>query len=389
MDLKAIQAELQKRSIDGWLLCDFRHSDPLAYKILGVPGGMFTRRWYYFIPAQGDPAKLVHRIEAGRLDTLPGAKQEYAAWTELREKLGALLGSAKAVAMQYSPLNNIPYVALVDAGTVELVRSLGKEVVTSADLVQRFEARWSEEQHQMHLEAGKIIDQIMKGSFERIGAQLRAGKEPTEYTMQQWILEQFAAHNLVTDDPPVVAVNQHSADPHYEPKADNSAPLRAGDWVLIDMWAKFQKSGATYYDITWVGYLGEQAPEKHQTIFSIVRQARDAGVDFIAGALGRGETIHGFQVDDVTRGVIRQQGYADYFVHRTGHSLGEEVHSNGANMDNLETHDEREIIPGTCFSIEPGIYLPEFGVRLELNVYVEEKGAGPTGAVQKEIVHIH
>jgi Xaa-Pro aminopeptidase len=385
-DLEAIQAELKQRNLDGWLLYDFRQRDPIAYRVLGLEAGMVTRRWYYFIPATGAPQKLVHRIESARLDSLPGEKQEYAAWGELREKLAAMLGSANNIAMQYSPLNNIPYVSLVDAGTIELVRSLGKEVASSADLVQRFEARWSPAQRQMHLEAGKIIDQIMQATFQRIAEHVKAKNALTEYALQQWILEQFAAQGLTTDDPPVVGVNEHSGDPHYEPRAQDRRTISAGDWVLLDIWGKFQKPGGVYYDVTWVGYLGAQAPARHQEIFSVVRRARDAAVEFISSALQRGQTIRGFQVDDVARGVVCESGYGDYFIHRTGHSLGEEVHSTGANMDNLETHDDRELIAGTCFSIEPGVYLPEFGVRLEVNVYVDEKRAAPTGAVQKEIV---
>jgi Xaa-Pro dipeptidase len=387
-DLKGIQAELQKRGVGGWLLCDHHHRDPLAYRVLGLEAGMVTRRWFYFIPAQGEPRKLSHRIESARLNSLPGEQRFYSAWTELQEELGAMLGSAKTVAMQYSPRNNIPYISLVDGGTLELVRELGKEIVTSADLIQRFEARWSEDQHQMHLAAGTIIDEIMQQSFARIATHVAGKKELTEYALQQWILEQFAARGLVTADPPIVGVNQHSGDPHYEPQASGSSTIKAGDWVLLDMWAKFQKPEATYYDITWVGYVGSQVPEKHQAIFAIVREARDAAVDFISSAAAGGRQVRGYEVDDITRGVIRQHGYADSFIHRTGHSLGEDVHSTGANMDNLETHDDREIIPGSCFSIEPGIYLPEFGVRLEVNVYVGENDAGTTGAVQEDIVRI-
>ena len=387
-DLKGIQTELGRRGLDGWLLYDFHHRDPIAYRVLGFEATMVTRRWYYLIPAAGTPQKLVHRIEPARLDSLPGDKQMYSAWGEQREKLKSILGAAKKVAMQYSPLNNIPYVSLVDAGTVELVRSFGVEVVSSADLVQRFEARWTEAQHQMHLEAGIAVDEVMKGSFARIGEHLKAGKKLSEYALQQWILEQFAARGLETDEPPIVGWNEHSGDPHFQPGPENSRPVEKGDWVLLDMWAKLKKPGAVYYDITWVGYVGNEPPKKHQELFSAVRAARDAAVDFVAKSIGSGTAIQGYQVDDAARGVIRECGYADYFVHRTGHSIGESVHGTGANMDNLETHDVREIISGTCFSVEPGIYLPEFGVRLEVNVYVGEKSAGTTGAVQTEIVQI-
>jgi Xaa-Pro aminopeptidase len=349
---------------------------------------MVTRRWYYLIPASGAPRKLVHRIEPARLDALPGDKRLYSAWGEQREQLKALLEGAKKVAMQYSPMNNIFYVSLVDAGTVELVRSFGVEVLSSADLVQHFEARWTEAQHQMHLEAGKQIDEVMKASFARIGEHVREGKKLSEYALQQWILEQFERRGLETDEPPIVGWNEHSGDPHFQPGPENDRPVQKGDWVLLDMWAKLKQPGGVYYDITWVGYVGGDVPAKHQEIFSVVRAARDAAVDLVSKGIAKGEKLHGYQVDDAARGVIRARGYGDYFVHRTGHSIGEDVHSTGANMDNLETHDEREIIPGTCFSVEPGIYLPEFGVRSEVNVYVGEKSAGPTGAVQTEIVRI-
>ena len=385
-DLSKIQAELQRQGLDGWLFYDFHGRDPIAYRVLGLQAEMVTRRWYYFVPAQGTPQKLVHRIEANRLDKLPGQKHEYVAWSEQREKLAGVLGSAKRVAMQYSPQNAIPYVSLVDGGTIELVRSFGPEVVTSADLVQQFEARWSRAQVESHRATGKLVDGIMAAAFRQIPDQIQAGKKLTEYDLQQWILQQFAAQGLVTDDGPIVAVNENSGNPHYEPPAANSRQIRAGDWVLLDVWAKLNQPEAVYYDITWVGYVGEEAPASHRKIFTVVREARDAAVEFVSRAVSRGETIRGYQVDDAARGVIRRHGYGDRFVHRTGHSIGEEVHSTGANMDNLETHDEREIITGTCFSVEPGIYLPEFGVRLEVDIYVDERSAGPTGAVQNEIV---
>lgn len=388
LDLSAIQSELQRRGWDGWLLYDFHHRDPIAYRLLGLEPGLTTRRWYYFIPAQGTPQKLVHRIEAARLDPLPGPRQEYVSWEEQRMRLGKILGPARTVAMQYSPLNAIPYVSLVDAGTVELVRSLGKEVVSSADLVQLFEARWSSEQFEMHRTAGRLVDEVMQGAFERIGDCIRAGKSLGEYELQQWILAQFESRGLVTEEPPIVAVNENSGNPHYEPRPEQSRPFRAGDWVLLDIWAKLKKPAAVYYDITWVGYAGGEPPARYQEVFSIVKEARDGAIALVQQARQHGQALHGYQVDDAARGVIRARGYGDYFVHRTGHSLGTEIHSTGANMDNLETHDDREVIPHTCFSVEPGIYLPEFGVRLEVNVFAEERDARVTGRVQNDIVRI-
>lgn len=387
LELEAIQTALRRRGFDGWLLCDVFHRDPISYRVLDLEAGMVTRRWFYFIPASGTPQKLVHRIESGRLDSLPGEKHLYAAWPELRERLGSILGAAKRVAMQYSPLNNIPILSLADAGTVELVRSLEKEVVSSGDLVQEFEARWSAAQWDMHRAAGQAIDGIVRGAFAEIGQRVKKN-QADEYGARQWMLEQFAARGVTTEDGPVVAVNENTANPHYEPTPETTRPIRPGDWVLLDVWGKLKQPTAVYYDITWVGYVGREVPSRHQTIFEVVRAARDAAVEFVAGAVARGETIRGYQVDDVARGVVRQHGYADYFVHRTGHSIGETVHSTGANMDNLETHDDREIIPGTCFSVEPGIYLPEFGVRSEVDVYVDARSAGPTGAVQRDVVLI-
>ncbi len=387
-DLKGIQAELKRRGFDGWLLYDILHRDPIAYKVLGLAPGMTKRRWFYFIPADGAPRKLVHRVEPRRLDSLPGDKHEYAAWGELQESLRQALGAAQKIAMQYSPLNNIPYVSLADAGTVELVRGFGKEVVSSGDLVQQFEARWSREQFETHKAAGRVVDEIMQAAFAQIAAAVKSSRKLTEHGLQQWILEQFQARGLTTEDAPIVAVNEHSGDPHFEPSPENQRPIARNDWVLLDIWGKLAQPGAVYYDVTWVGYVGESVPARYNKVFDVVQAARDAAVEFIARAVARGETIRGCQVDDVARGVIRQQGYGEAFVHRTGHSIGEEVHSTGANMDNLETHDEREVIPGTCFSIEPGIYLPEFGVRLEVDVYVEDKRAGVTGPVQNEIIRI-
>ncbi|HXE74350.1 MAG TPA: M24 family metallopeptidase [Candidatus Xenobia bacterium] len=387
-NLEAIQAELRRRGFDGWLLYDHHHRDPIAYRVLDLEATMVTRRWYYFIPAAGAPRKLVHRIEAARLDALPGEKNVYAAWSEQREKLKAILDGAKKVAMQYSPYNNIFTVSMVDAGTVELVRSFGVEVVSSADLIQRFEACWTPEQYEMHREAGRRVDEVMLQSFARIAAHVRDGKPLSEYALQQWILEQFAARGLTTDEPPIVAWNQHSGDPHFSPRAEDTRSAQKGDWVLLDMWAKLAKPRAVFYDITWVGYVGSETPARYQEIFTIVREARDAACRFAAQALARGEIVYGYQVDDAARNLIRQRGYGDYFVHRTGHSIGEQVHSTGANMDNLETHDERELVPGLCFSVEPGIYLPEFGVRSEVNVFVGENSATITGPAQKEIVRI-
>ena len=386
-DIKAIQAELKAGKMDGWLFYDHLHRDPIAIRILGLGNdGMATRRWFYFIPSRGEPRKLVHKIEQGALDSLTGRKQVYAGWEELQTQLRKLLSGSRKIAMQYSPENKIPYIGLVDAGTVELVRKLKKKVVTSADLVQKFEAAWTPGQLESHLEAGEIVDRITRAAFERAAALVREGRPLTESELQMWILERFRANGLTTAEPPIAAVQPNNGNPHYEPTPTGSRPIRAGDLLLLDIWAKCDRPGSVYYDITWVGYLGERVPEAYAKIFRVVRRARDRAVEFVREAVARGRTIHGWEVDHAAREVIRKAGYAKYFVHRTGHSIGQDVHGNGANMDSLETRDDRKIVARTCFSIEPGIYMPEFGIRSEVNVYVGEREARVTGAVQEEIL---
>ena len=386
-DIKAIQTALRAAKLDGWLFCDHHHRDPIAASILGLDANaMVTRRWFYFIPAKGEARKLVHKIEQGTLDSLEGRKLLYAGWEELHKMLPKLLSGCQTIAMQYSPENNIPYIGLVDAGTIELIRKLKKKVVSSADLVQKFEASWSEEQFQGHREAGKIVDRITREAFQRAAKFVREGKPLTEFELQQWIVEQFRAGGLTTTEPPIVAVQPNNGSPHYEPQAVDSRPIRAGDLLLLDIWAKLNRPGSVYYDITWVGYLGERVPDSYAKIFRIVKNARNAAIEFVKDAVAKKRAVHGWEVDRVTRETIRKAGYGKYFVHRTGHSIGQEVHGNGANMDGLETRDDRKIAPHTCFSIEPGIYLPEFGVRSEVNVYVGQNEARVTGAIQEEIL---
>jgi len=388
MDLKGIQSALRERDFDAWLFYDHHHRDPIAYRVLGLrEDTMVTRRWFYVIPDEGEPRKLVHRIEAGHLDTLPGEKEQYSAWPELWEKLKSMLAPYEIIAMQYSPNNLVPYIGLVDAGTIELVRSFDKDIVSSGDLVARFEAAWTEEQIQSHFAARDAVDQVTAAAFQEISRRVRSGGTH-EYEMQQWIMEAFRRENLITEDPPIVAVNQHSGDPHFEPRADRTAKIKEGDFVLLDIWAKKNTPNAVYYDITWTGFVGPAVPEQHAKIFEIVRNARDTGVRTVQSAIAAQRRLAGWEVDKATRDAITQAGYGEYFVHRTGHSIGTSVHANGANMDNLETKDEREIIPNSCFSIEPGIYLPEFGVRSEVNMLVRAGSAEVTGKIQKEIVLI-
>jgi Xaa-Pro dipeptidase len=391
MELDRIQEALRERGIGGWLFCDFHNRDQLAYRILGLdPTKMTTRRWFYFIPARGEPRRLVHSVEKGRLDSLPGSKQVYLPWEQLHASLKEMLGKPKKIAMQYSPKNNIPYVSLVDAGIIELVKSFGHRVVTSADLVQMFEAVISEEGYRLHKEAGVLVDRIRSEAFEYIRDAIAARNGLTEYDLQQFIMRRFKENGLVTDDPPIVGTNDHPADPHFEPTPSNTRAFKRGDTVLIDLWAKKSVPGGIYYDITWVGFIGDAPSPKYAELFRVVRSARDTAVEFVKSKFAAGEKCFGWQVDDVCRAVVKKAGYGKYFVHRTGHSIGEEVHGNGVNIDNLETKDERQLMPGCCFSIEPGIYLEgEMAVRTEVNVFIRHDGqAEVTGEIQRELVRI-
>ncbi len=382
--MREIQEALRQEGVDGWLFCDFRGSDPLAYRILGLDARQIsTRRWYYYIPSEGEPAGVVSSVEPHRLDALSGQKRIFLSWQQLHAALAETLRGVRRLAMQYSPGNAIPYVSRVDAGTVELVRQLGIEVTSSADLVQRFEAVWSAAQWQSHLRAAAGVRETVDEAF----AYIHQNTPVSEYAVQQFILQRFAARGLVANHPPIVAINAHSADPHFEPTPD-SGLIRPGDFVLIDLWAK--EPDGVYADYTWTGFMGNVVPDRHKEIFTIVRNARDAAIAFVKDRIAREQSFRGCEVDAAARKVITDAGYGNYFVHRTGHSIGEEVHGNGANMDGLETQDERRVLPGSCFSIEPGIYLAgEFGVRSEVNVYVTEQEAIVTGTpMQTEIVRI-
>jgi Xaa-Pro dipeptidase len=385
-DINGIQSDLRAAKLDGWLFYDFRGRDPIAQGILQLPTGMRTRRWYYFIPAKGTPRKLVHKIETESLAALPGETLFYAGQEGLRKNLRKLLGRAKNVAMQYSPKNAIPYVAMVDAGTVELVRSTGVKVLSSADLVQKYEACWSPAQLESHMAAGAVIDRVVREAFQLAAKNVREKKTFTEYDLKLWILKEFEAAGIALEQGPDVAVGPHASDPHYGPTLETASPIREGDLLLLDVWGKTKAAGSVYYDITWVGYLGAKVPEKMAKVFGIVREARDKAVELIQSSVAAGKPLQGWQVDKAARKVIEKAGYGKYFFHRTGHNIGQSVHGNGVNMDGLETHDVRHLIPKTCNSIEPGIYLPEFGIRSEVNVYVGEKEARVTGAVQKEIL---
>lgn len=374
-DLAAVQSAIREEGLDGWLLYDFRGLNILARRVLQLsPEHLLSRRWFYWVPAQGQPRKLVHRIEPFALDALPGDKSIYLRWQELEAGVGALVHGARRVALEYSPRNGNPYVSRVDAGTVELVRSFGSEVVSSGDLIQRFEACWDDDQWAMHLEAAKHTNTAYDAAFGFITDCVRTGRPVRETDVVRTILEHFRAHGVGADHPPICAVNAHSGDPHYEPTPGKDALIHEGDFVLIDLWAKCHRPRAVYSDLTRVAFVGREVPAKYCAIFAIVAAARDAAIARVRDAFARGEPLQGWQVDEACRAVIEKAGYGEYFVHRTGHSIGQEVHGNGANMDGLETREERRVLPRTCFSIEPGIYLPEFGVRSEVDVFVDANG---------------
>lgn len=386
--IEEIQAELRRRKVPAWLFYDHHHRDAISYRILGLPESlMVSRRWFYLIPAQGEPVKLVHRIEPHPLDTLPGKKQFYAPWQELVDRLRELLRGLPAVAMQFSPNNMVFTISTADAGTVDLIRSFGVSVISSANLVARFEATWTEEQVRSHFAAGKSIDAIMTAVFPEIAHRVRNGGT-NEFEIQRWLVEAFRREALVADSPPIVAVNEHSSDPHYSPTADHNARISEGDFVLLDVWGKKEMPGSVYYDISWTGYVGRSVPDRVREIFDIVRRSRDAGIEKVTTSIARGEKLAGWEVDKAARDVLEAAGYGKYLNNRVGHSIGTEVHGNGANMDNFESHDERELLPNTCFSIEPGIYLPEFGLRSEVNMLVRPSSAEVTGRVQSEVVLI-
>lgn len=371
-DLKAIQAALKESQLDGWLLYDFRASNILARRILQfADGGVGSRRWVYFIPSQGEPRKLVHRIETGALDHLPGQRQVYLKWQEFEAGVTGLVSGCKKVAMEYSPRNGNPYISRVDAGTVELVRSTGVEVIPSGDLIQLFEAVWDDDQWAMHLEASRHTDSAYQAAWSFIANEVRSRGSTTEKAVSDVIMAHFAKHGLTTYHPPIVGVNSHSGDPHYE---TGTSPIQKGDFVLVDLWAKVDKPRAVYSDLTRVGFVGDSVPDKYQQIFTVVAAARDAAIALVKDRFAHNQPLQGYEVDDAARSVIEKAGYGQYFVHRTGHSIGQETHGNGANIDNLETHETRRILPGCCFSIEPGIYQDEFGVRSEVDVFVDRQG---------------
>ena len=386
--LPQFQKFLREHRLDGWLLYDFKQLNPFAHLFLPLPEGTFSRRWFYFLPAKGQPQMMVHRIERHNFVHLPGELRPYSGWRELEAGLQDLLQGSEKIAMEYSPGGALPYVSMIDAGTLEMVRSKGVQVVSSADIIQYFHSRWSPAGYRAHMATVPVVHQIREKAFRTIAEAARDGRAITEYDIQQQIVADFTAAGLEFDHPPIVAVNANAAQPHYEPTALDSAPIKEGDLVLIDMWCKqADNPEATYVDITWTAFVGEKVPEKIARVFDIVRQARDAAVAFIARRLAAGKSVRGGEVDDACRQVIEQAGYGEYFTHRTGHSIDTEVHGAGVNIDHLEVRDDRSLIPGVGFSIEPGIYLPgEFGIRSEIDCYMGESGVEVTTAPSQEEV---
>jgi Xaa-Pro aminopeptidase len=388
LDVPAVQSALVAAGLDGWLLYDFHGSNPIAARLAGLSNGarMTTRRWYYLIPATGRPRGLVHAIERHNLDHLPGDRLVYAGRQKLDEGLRSLIAGCARLAMEYSPGCAIPYVSRVDAGTVEQLRELGAEVVSSADLVQQFEARWDASALVSHRAAGERLIRVKDRAFAAIGVALSAGRRPTEYEVQQWMVAWFADEGLVSDSAPIVAAEEHAGDPHYVPSAEHSRTIDRDEVVLLDLWGKLDRPGAVFADITWMGFTGARPPEPVARAFDAVREARDGAIGLVERAVAAGRVLRGWEVDREARGVLERAGFGSAILHRTGHSLGESVHGNGANIDDYETHDDRRLIAGTGFTIEPGLYFDTFGVRTEINMYLGEGAAEVTGPAQSAMV---
>jgi Xaa-Pro aminopeptidase len=388
LDVVAVQRALRAANLDGWLLYDFHGSNPIAAHLAGLTDGshMTTRRWYYLIPAEGEPRGLVHAIERHNLDHLPGHKEMYAGRRQLDDGLTRLLAGVRRVAMEYSPMCAIPYLSRVDAGTAEAIRAKGIEILSSGDLVQQFEAAWTPAQLTSHRTASASLYRIKDRAFETARVALRDGRTLTEYELQQQMVRWFDEEGLTSDEPPVVAVGAHAGNPHYLPTADTSIPIVKDEILLLDLWGKTRQQGAVFADITWVGVGSARVPDEAGRAFGAIAAARDAAVSLVELAAASNRELHGWEVDASARRVLEERGYGDRILHRTGHSLGELVHGNGVHMDDYETHDDRRLLPGTGFTVEPGLYFDSFGVRTEINVYRGEREAVVTGPRQAEIV---
>jgi Xaa-Pro aminopeptidase len=390
VDVPAVQQALRAQGLDGWLWYDFQGSNPIAKRLAGLGGGghMTTRRWFYLVPASGEPRGLVHAIESQNLDALPGAKKVYAGRAQLEAELAALLAGTRRVAMEYSPKGAIPYVSRVDAGTIEMVRAHGIEVVSSGDLVQQFEAHWNDRAIASHQRAAEMLYRVKDRAFEEAARRVRDGGAFSEYDLQQRMAEWFAEEGLVSDSAPNVSAQENAGNPHYLPSVASARQIRANELLLLDLWGKIPEAGAVYADITWIGFTGRQAPDEMTRAFAAVRDARDAAVAAVDEAARAGREIRGFEVDRAARAVLEQAGFGPHVLHRTGHSLGQTVHGNGAHLDDYETHDDRRLLPGSGFTIEPGLYFDRFGVRTEINVVWGPQGPIVTGPRQQEIVSL-
>ena len=383
-----VQRALADERLDGWLLYDFQGSNPIAARLSGLAAGkkMTTRRWYYLIPASGDPRGLVHAIERHNLDGLPGEKVPYAGRDRLEAGLRGLLKGMKRVAMEYSPGNNIPYISRVDAGTIESVRDLGVEVVSSGDLVQRFEALWSAEALASHRTASDALYRVKDQAFAMVRERMAAGVPLTEFDVQRAMMGWMEAEGLVSGDTPNVSAQENAGNPHYHPSQEIHRSIRPNEVLLLDLWGKLKKPGAVFADITWVGFTGPVVPDEYARAFAAARDGRDAAIELVQSSARAGRELRGFEVDRACRAVVERAGYGAEFIHRTGHSLGETVHGNGVHLDDYETHDDRRLIAGTGFTIEPGVYTSRFGVRTEINMYMGEREATVTGPAQTGIV---
>jgi Xaa-Pro aminopeptidase len=390
LNVEAIQASLKQDGLDGWLLYDFHGSNPIASRLAGLTGGghMTTRRWYYLIPASGSPRGLVHAIERHNLDALPGEKAVYARRDALAAGVRQLLTGMRRLAMEYSPAGDIPYLSRVDAGTAEAIRGLGVEIVSSGDLVQRFEASWNAAQLATHRAASDALYRIKDRAFDAAARALRDGTQVTEYDLQQQMVGWFDEEGLVSDSAPVVAIGANAGNPHYLPGPETTRPLVKDEVLLLDLWGKQSAPGAVFADITWVGVTGASVPAEPAKAFAAVAAARDAAIDHVQQAAQAGRDVRGWEVDRAARAVLERAGYADNILHRTGHSLGESVHGNGAHLDDYETHDDRRLLPGAGFTVEPGLYFSAFGVRTEVNVFRGEHDATVTGPRQNELVRL-
>lgn len=390
IELEKIQQAIVEFGFDGWLLYDFRGLNVLALRVLGIDETEAkSRRFFYYIPAQGTPQKLVHRIESDSIDHLPGQKHVYLTWQQLHGHLATILSNQNLIAMEYSPNNANPYVSRVDAGTAELVRSMGSEIASSGNLIQYFEARWTDHQWDLHLQADKINRSAFEMAWSMVSENILSGKTIREMDVQNAVMQYYADHGMTTYHAPIVAVGRNSGNPHYEPLPGRDSEITRGDFLLLDMWAKMDVPMGVYSDLTKVGFINDAVPDEITHVFNVVAAGRDAGIAVVKDAFANDRPLQGWEVDQATRDVISNAGMGDFFIHRTGHNIGQETHGNGAHMDNLETKEDRLVMPRTCFSIEPGVYQDAFGVRSEINVFIDgDKEVHVTGGVQREVLAI-